>query len=63
MKRYFAIGLIVLAGCGGAEPLIPTQGTLPDEIPLSEAVEVAEQVADELELRDAGLEEIGNGIP
>lgn len=63
MKRYIAVFLIVCAACGGAEPLIPTQGTLPDDIPLSEAVEIAEQVADELELRDAGLEDIGNGIP
>ena len=62
MKRFFAIGLIMLASCGGAEPLIPTQ-PLPDNIPLSDAVEVAEQVADDLELRDAGLEEIGNGLP
>ena len=63
MKRYLALGLIMLASCGGAEPLLPTPGTLPDDIPFSEAVDVAEEVANDLELRDAGLEEIGNGLP
>lgn len=63
MKRLMIIGLLVLASCGGAEPLIPTRGTLPDNIPMSEAVEVAERVANDLEQRDANLEDIGNGIP
>lgn len=30
---------------------------------MSEAVEVAERVANDLEQRDANLEDIGNGIP